>query len=107
MKGIDNPLIYSDNVTLYKIIAYGLFAITIFNFIGFIINFFTPKFIGFESILTLQLIFYSQLLIDDTSKWPVGFMAFKYLKFSSGFNEILSFTDYNTLSTNSKKYFHL
>lgn len=67
MEGIDRPLIYSDNLQTFETISYGFLALTCLNYVGFIFSFMTPKFIGLESILTLQLIFYSQMLIDDPS----------------------------------------
>jgi len=72
-----------------------------------LIGLMTPKYIGLESILTLQLIFYSQLLISDPSKWPIGFVYLRYLKFSTGFNNIFTYTDYLPLSVMKKKFHHL
>jgi hypothetical protein len=43
----------------------ALMAGSILNIVGLLIGLWTPKFIGLESILTLQIIFYSQLLIYD------------------------------------------
>lgn len=88
-------------------IGYVNLVIIGLNFIAILISLLSPKFIGLETILTLQLIFYSQLLIDNPSKWPIGFSCFKYLKFASGFNKIFNFTDYQTLSVNTKKFFLL
>jgi len=42
----------------------------ILNVICLFIGFLTSKFIGLESILTAQLIYFSQLLIYDISNWP-------------------------------------
>jgi hypothetical protein len=52
----------------------------------------TPKFIGLEAILTLQLIFYSCFLIQDVSRMPVGFRTFTAFKFATGFNDLFAFT---------------
>jgi hypothetical protein len=54
-----------------------------------LIGIFLPKFIGLEAILTMQLIYYSQLLIYDFKRWPLGFMYLKFLKVAAGFNEII------------------
>ena len=53
-----------------------------------------PKFIGLEGVLTLQLIFYSQLLIVSDSSRPVGMMVVRYFKFVNGYNSILDLTTY-------------
>jgi hypothetical protein len=73
----------------------------------FIIGLFSPKYIGLELILTLQLIFYSQLLIVDPSKIPLGFMYLKYLRLSTGFNDILTLTQYEPVTLMAKKLMHL
>ncbi len=49
-------------------------------------------------ILTLQLIYYSQLLIIKISKWPVGFVYLKHIRFSTGYNDILTLSSYETIS---------
>jgi hypothetical protein len=54
------------------------------------IGLFTPKYIGLEAILTLQLIYYSLILVLDSKKYPIGFNTFKYFKYSNGYNEILN-----------------
>jgi hypothetical protein len=73
-----------------------------------IVGLFAPKYIGLESILTLEIIFYSQLLIKDPSDWPVGFVYLKYLKLATGYNEnIVEATTYATTTTMGKKYLHL
>jgi hypothetical protein len=51
---------------------------------GLVIGLFVPKFIGLETIITMQLIYYSQLLISDLDKWPLGFTYFTYFKVASG-----------------------
>jgi hypothetical protein len=75
---------------------------TVLGILGLMIGLLSPKYIGLESLLTLQLVFFSQLLIVNPSKWPVGFMYLKYFKFSSGYNDILNLTDFIP-STNSAK----
>lgn len=45
-----------------------------------------PKYIGLEGMVTLQLIFYSQLLIEDNKAWPTEFNIFKNFRFINGFN---------------------
>ncbi len=63
-----------------------------------------PKFIGLETIITLQLIFYSQILIFDASDWPFGFTYLKYLKSSTGYNELIELTEYLTLTNITRKF---
>ncbi len=86
--GINSPLIFSDKLATYGTISIMLCVGTVFGMIGLFVGVLSPKYIGLESLLTLQLIFYSQMLIADPQKWPIGFMYLKYLKFSSGYNDI-------------------
>ena len=55
-------------------------------------------------IITIQLIFYSQLLIDDFDKWPAGFSQFNQLKAATGYNELFNLTEYTPVTVISKKY---
>ncbi len=81
----------------------GMTVQTILNVLLLLIGLFSPKFIGLESILTLQLIFYSQLLITNVSKIPPGFVFLKSLKYASGYNDLLQFTSSSLDSDLSKK----
>lgn len=54
--------------------------------LGLLIGLVLPKFIGLETLITLQLIFFSQLLISDFELWPVGFSQFSNLKIATGYN---------------------
>jgi hypothetical protein len=54
----------------------------------FIVSMLAPKWIGIETIQVNQLIFFSQILIKDTSNWPIAFQVFKNFKYSNGFNNI-------------------
>jgi hypothetical protein len=67
----------------------------------------TPKFIGLEIIITLQLIFFSQILIYDNSKFPVGFLFLSSLQYTTGFNKIFDFTEYLPNTDASRKMFTL
>ena len=58
----------------------------ILNAISLLIGFLTSKFIGLETMLTLQIIYYSQLLIYDISDWPSGFVFLNNFKYASGYN---------------------
>lgn len=64
------------------------------SMLGLLVGLFVPKFIGLETILTMQLIYYSQLLISKLDKWPVGFAYFNYLKVASGFSSVMRLTQY-------------
>jgi hypothetical protein len=75
--------------------------------ISLVIGLIAPKFIGLELILTLQLIFFSQLLIHDVKNWPPGFVFLKYLKYSTGFNDVFSVTQNVLTDTVSKKMSNL
>ena len=105
--GITDPLIYSDNIAVYNWISIILCVGTGLSLVGLLVGLLSPKYIGLESLITLQLIFYSQLLITDPSKWPVGFLDLKYLKFASGYNDIFAFTSYTPLTDSAKKLHHL
>ena len=67
---------------------------TLLGLIGLVIGLFLPKFIGIETIISLQLIFYSQILIINPEDWPVGFFYLKYLKMSTGYNDFIFLTSY-------------
>lgn len=107
LNGVMDPLIYSENIATYNGISIMLFVGTGLSLMGLLIGLLSPKYIGLEFLLTLQLIFYSQLLINEPSKWPVGFLYLKYLKFASGYNEIFAFTTYVPLTNDAKKMQHL
>ena len=77
-------------------------AAVICNLLLFL-SLFTPKFIGLEIILTLQLIFFSQILIYENSKFPVGFLFLSNLKYTTGFNQIFDFTEYLPKTDASRK----
>lgn len=78
-------------------------ASTILTLIGLFIGLLSPKFIGLESILTLQLIYYSQLLIKSISKWPPGFLFLKYLRLANGYNDVFQFTDYSVIHDKTRE----
>ncbi len=103
MKGDNYALKVSKNEATYKTFGNLMLAVIILNAICLLIGFFTSKFIGLESILTCQLICYSQLMICDISRWPSGFTFLNYLKYSTGYNGLLDFTDYILVSTMTKK----
>jgi hypothetical protein len=107
LAGITDPLVYSDNIAVYNGISIMLCVGTGLSLVGLLIGLLSPKYIGLESLITLQLIFYSQILITDPSKWPVGFLYLKYLKFASGYNGIFTFTSYTPLTDSAKKLHHL
>ena len=107
LNGVSSPLIYSDNIATYIGISIMLFFGTGLSLMGLLIGLLSPKYIGLESLLTLQLIFYSQLLIAEPSNWPIGFLYLKYLKFASGYNDIFAFTTYVPLTYDAKKMQHL
>jgi hypothetical protein len=69
-----------------------------------LISLFLPKFIGLELTIILQLIFYSQLLISDFRKWPLGFSQFTSLKIATGFNDLFRISEYMPLTEVSRKF---
>lgn len=80
-----------------------MLAAIILNIICFLTGLMSFKFIGVESILTLQIIYFCQLLIFDISNWPSGFSFLKNLKYSFGFNDVLNNTEYRLFNTLAKK----
>ncbi len=71
---------------------------------GLVVGLFVPKFIGLETIITMQLIYYSQLLISDIDKWPIGFAYFNYFKVASGLNEYVRLSELVPADNVAKKY---
>jgi len=103
MKGDNYALKYVENAAAYKSMGYSMMAQTIINAICLFVGLISPKFIGLESILNLQLIFYSQLLIFDISKIPPGFVFLKYLKYAAGYNEVFEITGFYLVGNAEKK----
>ncbi len=82
----------------------GFFAASIIFFLLLMVGLLAPKYIGVEAILTLQLIFYSCLLIKDSAKFTPGLKTFTYFKLSTGYNDIFSFTTLILSSDITSKY---
>ncbi len=101
--GDNAALVYEGQIATYKTISYGMLGSTIVNSILLFVGFISPKFIGLESILTLQLIFFSQTLVYDHMNFPVGFVFLQTLQYSTGFNDILDLTEYDSSSNKAKK----
>ena len=74
-----------------------------FLFMGII----TPKFIGLESVLALQLCFFSQILVHDNKKFPIGFLSLENLQYSAGFNRIFDLIEYIPITYDSIKMNHI
>ena len=79
-------------------------AVNILSLIILAVGLIAPKFIGLEMTLTLQFLFFSQFLVQDVDYWPIAFLYLSYMKYSSGYNTILDFTDYEQRNINSVKY---
>jgi hypothetical protein len=75
--------------------------------LGLLAGLFVPKFIGLETIITMQLIYFSQLLIVNYEEWSVGFLQFANLKAATGYNEVLDLTEYAPVTDLTKKYHRL
>jgi hypothetical protein len=78
-------------------------ATVIVSMVALLVGLFVPKFIGLESIITMQLMFYSQLLIVEYEKWPLSFIQFSRFKGATGYNELLDLTEYAPLTNIAKK----
>ena len=70
----------------FESLTNGMIVTNLLGIICFICGLLSTKYIGLECILTLQLIYYSQLLISNANKWPLGFQYLSYLKYACGFN---------------------
>ena len=103
MKGSNASLKVISNPSAYTTLGYLTLVSLILSIVSLLLGFMTPKFIGLESILTLQLLYYSRLLIVDIQRWPPGFSFMNYFKFTSGFNDIFQFTQYQSTTTIAKK----
>ena len=77
--------------------------LAIVNLIGGLLS---NKLIGLECVLTIQLIFYSQLLVNPWQNFPAGFMFLKDLKFINGYNNILKLSEYFPLTLIERKYYY-
>lgn len=86
MKGSNFPLVYSSNIELFQKTSYGMMGSSLVLLLLLILGMLAGKFIGLEGIVTIQLIYYSQLLVTPYQKMPVGFLMFKYLKIANGYN---------------------
>jgi hypothetical protein len=64
---------------VYAIVAYAIILFMVFF----------DKFIGVETLITIQLIYFSQLLVEDIENWPQAFIIFAPLKIVTGYNNFL------------------
>lgn len=70
----------NSNITKYIVmIGYGVAMLLLFS----------DKFIVVEGVNTLQLTFFSLLLIYESAKWPQAIVAIKPLKYSTGYNQLI------------------
>jgi hypothetical protein len=92
MKGYNKPLRFEGRIPVFQSIGSGILIGAAVSMLLLVLGLITPKFIGLETIITLQLIFFSQILIYDNSKFPVGFLFLSNLQYTAGFNEIIDFS---------------
>ena len=76
-----------------------IFANVMLALLNFLIGIISPKFIGLECVLTFQLMYYSQLLINPWTKYPPGINSFYYLRYSNGYNDMISLSSYVPMKT--------
>lgn len=79
MVGDNLPLKFEDKLDTYRTISIGMLITIIFDVLFLFIGLISPKFIGLEALLSLQLTFFSQILIHDNKKFPVGFLFLENL----------------------------
>ena len=85
----------------------GMLIGTILKVLFFFMGILTPKFIVLESVLALQLCFFSQILVHDNKKFPIGFLFLENLQYSAGFNRIFDLIDYIPITYDSIKMNHI
>jgi hypothetical protein len=84
-----------------------MLTVTILKVLFMFISIISPKFIGLESVLVLQLCFFSQILVNDNKKFPIGFLFLENLQYSAGFNRIIDLTYYIPITYDSIKMNHI
>ena len=104
MKGDNQAFKISLLEASYNTVSNNVIVTMALCLAGLLVGLFVPKFIGLEMVLTLQLIFYSQMLVYDFEKWPVGFLQFNNFKAATGYNEFFSLTELTPSTVISKKY---
>lgn len=90
--GDNEPLIISEYSAVFLKTEYVYIGVGLLLLVLLGVGLCTPKYIGVEAISTLQLVYYSCLLVTDVHKYPVGFRTFVTFKYSTGFNDIFEYT---------------
>jgi hypothetical protein len=103
--GDNEPLKISKYTEMFQKTEYVYVAVGFLVLLLLGVGLCTPKYIGVEAISTLQLIYYSCLLITDVNKIPVGFKTFVAFKCSTGFNYFFNYTHLLIDTNFTKKVF--
>lgn len=90
--GDNEPLVMSQYSAMFLKTEYVYIGVGLMVLLLLGVGLCTPKYIGVEAISTLQLIYYSCLLVTDVEKYPVGFRTFVTFKYSIGYNDIFEYT---------------
>lgn len=103
--GDNEPLIISEYSAMFLKTEYVYIGVGLLVLVLLGVGLCTPKYIGVEAISTLQLIYYSCLLVTDIDKYPVGFKTFVAFKYSTGFNDFFNYTSLVLNDNLTKKVF--
>jgi hypothetical protein len=88
MNAMNGPLTYSDSFGSYRTFKYTGLTIGIFCLLFYLVSSYFHKMIGLETIQFIQLIYFVRILSTQVNK--SSFYAFNSLKYSNGYNDILS-----------------
>lgn len=89
LRGSNFPLVISAfNDKYEKVSQIYFYLIIVFYAFGFCMLF-SDKFIGVEAMNSLQVVFFSLLLIKDSNSWPEAFSTFLSFKLTTGLNHIV------------------
>jgi len=90
--GDNEPLIISEYSAVFLKTEYVYIGVGLLVLVLLGLGLCTPKYIGVEAISTLQLVYYSCLLVTDVDKYPIGFKTFVTFKYSTGYNDLFTYT---------------
>ena len=103
--GDNEPLIISEYSAMFLKTEYVYIGVGLLVLVLLGVGLCTPKYIGVEAISTLQLIYYSCLLVTNVDKYPVGFKTFVAFKYSTGYNDLFFYTSLVLNENFTKKVF--
>ncbi len=88
LKGSNYPLVISAYNEYYEQLSKVQFYFVLCFYALMLLVLFSDKFIGVEALNTLQLTYFSMLLIYNNDTWPLSFSTLLPLHYSTGFSRI-------------------